>query len=301
LSGLAEGAQNAVPPPPALGAPSSGVQAQGKVLALSLRPQPAAPEIKVPDGSRSGVFAASPIGRTGAAGTPNLPASGGTAEKGTGVADAKSTSGSPGTGAGTSPLAGISVTGSNAPSGPVVATTPREVASPPREAPKTVATAVPFSTFDRPPMSRYPPPGKSEDRKLENQVFGGRKSYSMSLNMANLTSSGGSWIIRFAELKETTAPGELSTPTVTNKVDPAYPPDLIKEQVEGIVTLYAVIYADGSVGEVRLLQGIHERLDENAMKALVRWHFRPAMKNGVPVDLEAVVSVPFKARRMTGF
>ncbi len=298
LSGLAQGAENAVPPPPLLGAPSSGPQAAGQLLALSVRPQPPAGEIKVPDGSRSGVFAAGPTGRAGAPGTPNISASGGTAETGTGNSDAKS----PGAGTGneSSPLAGISVIGGNSKpaSGSVVA------AAPPAPRPAvTASVARPLSPFDRPPVPLYPPPGerKVEDRVLENKVFGGRKSYSMKLNLANLTSSGGSWIIHFAELKDSKEQGELSTPTVTNKVDPAYPPDLIKDQVEGIDTLYAVIHADGSVGEVRVLQGIHERLDENARKALGRWHFRPAMKNGVAVDLEAVVSVPFKARRLTGF
>ncbi|HUS18837.1 MAG TPA: TonB family protein [Terriglobales bacterium] len=291
-SELSKGAQNAVPPPPSLGAPSTGQQAAGQLLSLSVRPTPPAGDIKVPDGSRSGVFAASPTGRAGAAGTPSLPASGGPAENGTGTNDSRAAAAG-GNGNGASSVPGISVTGGSttAPTGPVVA------AAAPPAAPKATS---PFTRYDRPPVPLYPPANK-EDRKIENQVFGGRKSYSMSLNMANLTSSGGSWIIRFAELKESHEQGELSTPTVMNKVDPAYPSDLIKEQVEGVVTLYAVIHADGSVGEVRLLQGIHERLDENAMKALVRWHFRPAMKNGVAVDLEAVVSVPFKARRMTGF
>ncbi|MEO6119404.1 MAG: TonB family protein, partial [Terriglobales bacterium] len=298
MAGLSQGAQNAVPPPPTLGAPSTGPQAAGQLLALSARPQPPSAEIKVPDGSRSGVFAAGPTGRAGAPGTPNIPASGGSSDTGTGNRDAR-TPGA-GTGEGTSPLAGISVTGgSSQPAAGAV------VAAPPRAAPSTVASATPFPRYDRPPPI-YPPPSRAEDRKiengsLENKVFGGRKSYSMQLNMANLTSSGGSWIIRFAELKESKEQGELSTPTVTNKVDPAYPPDLIKDQVEGVVTLYAVIHADGSVGGVRVLRGIHERLDENAIKALGRWHFRPAMKNGVAVDLEAVVSVPFKARRLTGF
>lgn len=303
-SSALHGTQDVVPPPPALGAPGSGPRRDGagQLLALSLRPQPPSGEIKVPDGSRSGVFAASPGGRAGAPGTPNIPAAGGTSEMGTGTGDSKS----PGAGAGngTSPLEGISVTGGSGKpaSGAVVAAVPPP-SRPLPEPPRTVASASPnFSRLDRPPVPMYPPPGsKGEDRKPEDKVFGTRKSYSMSLNMANLTSSGGSWVIHFAELKESKDQGELSTPTVMNKVDPAYPPDLIKDQVEGTVTLYAVIHADGTVGEVRLLQGLHERLDENAIKALLRWHFRPAMKNGVPVDLEAVVSVPFKARRLTGF
>lgn len=290
------GAQDVVPPPPSLAALGSEPRRDGagQLLALSVTPQPPAGEIKVPDGSRRGVFEASPSGRAGAPGTPNIPASSGASAAGAGHGDGKSPGGGSGTGNGLSPMAGISVTGGSGKpaTGAVVATVP------PRELPKTLASAQPLPLIDRRPIPVYPPPS---ERKLEDQVFNGRKSYSMQLNMANLTSAGGSWIIHFAELKESTEKGELSTPTVMNKVDPAYPPDLIKDQVEGIVTLYAVIHADGSVGEVRLLQGLHERLDESAMKALLRWHFHPAMKNGVPVDLEAVVSVPFKARRLSRY
>jgi outer membrane biosynthesis protein TonB len=52
------------------------------------------------------------------------------------------------------------------------------------------------------------------------------------------------------------------------------------------------------VGEIRVLRGLDERLDENAKVALSRWQFRPAMKNGAAVDLEAVVQIPFAASRL---
>jgi len=75
------------------------------------------------------------------------------------------------------------------------------------------------------------------------------------------------------------------------------PSDLMQARVEGRVILYAVIHADGTVGEVRVLQSLDDRLDENAKKAIARWHFRPATKNGNPVDLEAVVQIPFAVKK----
>ena len=144
----------------------------------------------------------------------------------------------------------------------------------------------------------FPPYVPSPERKPEDTVFAGKKYYSMQLSMPNLNSAAGSWIIRFAELKDNQQQGELSTPVVTDKVDPAYPADLVRDQVEGIVILYAVIHADGTVGDVRVLQGVQESLDANACRALGRWRFRPATKNGAPVDLEAVVRIPFKARKV---
>ena len=135
--------------------------------------------------------------------------------------------------------------------------------------------------------------------KIESEVFGDRKYYSMALNMPNLTSSGTSWIIRFAEMNPQpgSAGGLVSAPVALSKVDPAYPPTLMRDRVEGTVILYAVIRSDGSVSEVRVLQGVDDILDENARDALRKWHFRPGTKNGAPVDLEAVFKIPFRAPR----
>jgi TonB family protein len=133
----------------------------------------------------------------------------------------------------------------------------------------------------------------------ERQVFGDRKSYSMVLNMPNLNSGGGSWVIRFAELKESiaAATGDLVAPEATHKVDPGYPMELMRQNVKGTVTLYAVIHSDGHVSDVRVLNSPDDRLDPFAQAAVTRWEFRPALKNGVPVALEAVFKIPFHPAR----
>jgi TonB family protein len=142
-------------------------------------------------------------------------------------------------------------------------------------------------------------PDKTEPSRdnVDTRVFGTRRHYSMRLSMPNLTSSTGSWSIRFAELNATHGGADLSAPEAITKVDPAYPQDLMHDRVEGTVVLYAVIHADGSVGEVKVLEGFDDRLNENARKALEQWRFRPGTKDGLPVDIEAVVRVPFKVPR----
>ena len=138
----------------------------------------------------------------------------------------------------------------------------------------------------------------------EREVFGDRKFYSLTLNMPNLNSGGGSWVIRFAELdhnsgKDPNAPAEnISQPAATRKVDPAYPLQLMRENVAGTVILYAIIHADGSVGNVRVLRGVDERLDQFASQAIAQWQFQPAMKNGIPVDVEATFQIPFRPTRL---
>ena len=58
--------------------------------------------------------------------------------------------------------------------------------------------------------------------------------------------------------------------------------------------LYAIIRGDGSVDGIQLVHGIDEQLDDNAMQALSQWKFRPATKQGAPVELEAIVHIPFR-------
>ena len=154
-------------------------------------------------------------------------------------------------------------------------------------------------TTDVPHSSAPTPPQPKTDSKIEDKVFGDKKYYSMILNMPNLNSTSGSWIIRFAELIPTKNDNtELSAPVALNKVDPAYPADLIRDQVEGTVVLYAVIRADGTVNSVRILTSVEGRLDQSAVRALQGWHFRPGTKRGTPVDIEAVVQIPFRVVKL---
>ena len=168
------------------------------------------------------------------------------------------------------------------------------VSAPPTKAPSNAVIASAATAAARPLT-----PDKTEPARdsVDTRVFGTRRHYSMRLSMPNLTSSTGSWSIRFAELNATHGGADLSAPEAITKVDPAYPQDLMHDRVEGTVILYAVIRADGSVGDVRVLEGFDDRLNENARRALEQWRFRPGTKDGLPVDIEAVVRVPFKVPR----
>jgi protein TonB len=126
--------------------------------------------------------------------------------------------------------------------------------------------------------------------------------------MPNLNSAGGSWIIRFAQLKPDASAAaassgaassaepasDLSAPSATRKVDPAYPLELMRQNVGGTVILYGIIHADGTVGNVRVLRSADDRLDQFASDAIAKWQFQPATKNGAPVDVEATFWIPFR-------
>ena len=291
---LAGAAPAVVPPPPSVHGTGNS-NAGGRIIALGIRPAEVKGPIAVPAGNRRGEFAATPQGKANAVGTPNIAGNhdshGGGAENGS-----RSQSG---TGGGSNGAKGI-------PSGIYVGAGPSSrtnagVAGDPSASrgtvdPALLADATPPRTTTSIPHggAKAVEEGKATD--LEKKVFGVRRFYSMTLNMPNLNSSGGSWVIRFAELRTGDLKGDLVAPVATQKVDPAYPIELMRQNVQGTVTLHAVIRSDGSVGDVSVLQGVDDRLDEYARSALSRWHFLPATKNGSAVPLEAVVRIPFRTR-----
>lgn len=256
-------------------------QPAGQMVALGLAPSAIRGPIAMPMGNRRGVFAAGPSGHVSASGAPAAN-SGGRAEAGTGATDSSHDQ-----------LAGISV----APGAVPPANSGVPVVAAASSAPSLWAMAsIPTSLRNLPPRAHTDLPVAPS--QIERQVFGNKKFYSVTLNMPNLNSRSGSWVIRFAELNNDSAQGDLTAPVVVEKVDPAYPGILMREHITGTVTLYAVIAADGSVGEVRVLRGVDNRLDAAARDALRHCHFRPATKNGLAVALEAVIRIPFEVRRI---
>ena len=122
------------------------------------------------------------------------------------------------------------------------------------------------------------------------KFFGTKRVHTVTINMPNLTSGSGSWILRFAELNGDGAwhdedEGDLSAPVALRKVDPKYAPSAIRDRVEGTVLLAAHILRDGTVSNIEVLNTLDPRLDSSAMDALTRWEFQPATKNGIDGNL----------------
>ena len=278
---------NVVAPPPSLSASASSREslgARGRVIALNLHPTVAAPT-NPPAGNRRGAFAATPEGHAGASGAPGAASGSNSKENASGssrhgTSDVRKGLYVGSTAAKPSPVAGDSKSGS------INSVNPKLIAGlrPPR------GNTIPSRSMQ--------PESETRLSEVEREVFGNRRFYSVTLNMPNLNSAGGSWVVHFAELNHNSDSGtpaaDLSEPTATRKVDPGYPLQLMRENVSGTVFLYAIIHANGTVGDVRVLRGVDDRLDQFASRAVAQWQFQPALKNGSPVDVEATFQIPFK-------
>ena len=281
---------------PDVGAASSGDDSLHHVIALSSAPAPPAAEVNIPSGNLTSKVAISPDGKQ--PGTPGGAEHGAPTNGGSG-GNTNSNGGANKTGGGnaSSLPANVSVTGGNS-------------HSPVGGNGNGVGAGRPASHLNLKPMPTDSAPterhatntiGAIDPRLPPETVLSSKDVYTMHIDMPNLTSFSGSWIVKFAQLEEGNPPyhheeGVLSGPVPETKVDPKYPQQLIKERVDGEVVLYAIIRKDGSVDSIQVIRSLDPALDKNAMDALARWIFRPGTRDGKPVDCEAVIHIPFRFR-----
>ncbi|HEY7058443.1 MAG TPA: TonB family protein [Vicinamibacterales bacterium] len=90
----------------------------------------------------------------------------------------------------------------------------------------------------------------------------------------------------------------ISNPEPTFSPRPNYTADAMRAKVQGTVALEAVVLPNGSVGEVRITRSLdpHFGLDQEAIRTVKSWRFRPARKNGEPVPVWVDVELSFTLR-----
>ena len=88
----------------------------------------------------------------------------------------------------------------------------------------------------------------------------------------------------------------ITPPQLLHEVKPDYTEEARRRGIAGDVVLEIVVRSNGSVGEVKVLQGLGGGLDRRAIDAVRQWRFSPAKRFGSPVDVLVEVAVEFKLR-----
>ena len=79
------------------------------------------------------------------------------------------------------------------------------------------------------------------------------------------------------------------------RIEPTYPRDAAIKGIEGVVTLQLTIMPDGSVGDAKVVAADPPRVfNREAIRAVLRWKFKPRIVDGVAVSREATVPIEFK-------
>lgn len=278
---------------PEIGASATGEAAMRNIIALSATPGPPVPALSVPEGNLAARISVSPAGTKPAepGGSANHGAS--SAAGGSSAGAGASALSTGGTGSSSLPAA-VSISGGLEPhptSGGLASGAGRSggLNLSPREPYQPTTSVHRSGAAEVSKMAPGLPPEK---------ILSGSEIYTMHVNLPNVTSASGSWILNFAELDEDREPGyrkkaRLADPVPLHVTDPKYPQELIKGHVQGEVVLYAIIRKSGSVDSIQIVRDLDPELDQDAIDALQKWTFEPATRSGVPVDVEAVIHVPF--------
>ena len=88
----------------------------------------------------------------------------------------------------------------------------------------------------------------------------------------------------------------IAPPRLLHEVKADYTEDARRHGVSGEVVLEIVVLRDGSVGDVKLLRGLGNGLDQRAVDAVRQWRFAPAERQGAAVDVLVEAAVEFKLR-----
>jgi periplasmic protein TonB len=112
----------------------------------------------------------------------------------------------------------------------------------------------------------------------------------VSIVIASLVSLGAQQVYK--------AGNGVSLPSVVNKVNPQYTEEAKAARIEGIVDLNATVRVDGTVSDVKVTRSLDSTLglDQQAVKALQQWTFKPGQKDGkdVAVNLDFRINFTLK-------
>jgi TonB family protein len=86
----------------------------------------------------------------------------------------------------------------------------------------------------------------------------------------------------------------LLPPRLIKKVEPIYPENCVKNEIEGIVILEATTDEKGNVVDAKVLRSAHPELDKSAIEAVKQWKYAPYILDGEPRSIVFTVTVTFK-------
>jgi protein TonB len=90
---------------------------------------------------------------------------------------------------------------------------------------------------------------------------------------------------------------QAKPPKPIHIVPAKYPDSAIRDGIEGTVSVMLTIPADGIPKDVKVAKGFRPDFDQSAIDSVRQWRFRPATKDGKPMEVTVTLQVAFKAPR----
>jgi hypothetical protein len=114
---------------------------------------------------------------------------------------------------------------------------------------------------------------------------------------------GKSWTLQYCQSGHAAAPAVAQNSSVVRMEQGLVPPDAESrfdfkrlpvpfEKKNKPIVLKGVIKEDGTIGDLKVYQGIVPEMDEAARVAFSKFKFKPAIKEGKPVAVDMLVGIP---------
>jgi TonB family protein len=95
--------------------------------------------------------------------------------------------------------------------------------------------------------------------------------------------------------------GAVSKPSCLNptrghlikRVNPSYPDSERRGHVQGTVAIYAMVGADGTLHDLRIVSGVSPGLNKASLDAVQQWRYEPCMCKDTAVEVESVIQVNY--------
>jgi TonB family protein len=85
----------------------------------------------------------------------------------------------------------------------------------------------------------------------------------------------------------------LNPPKVMSQQDPSFSEQARHAKYQGIAVLSLIVSKTGEVRNIRIVSPLGFGLDQRAVEAISTWQFKPAMKDGEPIEMDINVEVDF--------
>ena len=86
----------------------------------------------------------------------------------------------------------------------------------------------------------------------------------------------------------------ISAPALISKVEPQYTEEARMAKYQGTAVISVTIDPEGKAQNMRVVRGLGLGLDDQAMKAISQWVFKPGTQNGQAVPVMATIEVNFR-------
>jgi TonB family protein len=135
------------------------------------------------------------------------------------------------------------------------------------------------------------------------------RAFDPHLNASFIVRSGGDATLRVAPVIATPQPtaagtvaatgvyrpgGGVANPIPTYKPEPQYSDEARNAKWQGAVLLSLVVDETGKPTNIRVVRPLGLGLDEKAVEAVSQWIFKPGVKDGAPVPVQAQIEVSFR-------